>query len=90
MDGYKIDFFRFRYMKNILNNLFEYKTLTKNQAKEALIGISTAQFTNSEIASFLTIYAMRSITVEELEGFREGMLELCLKMDLSAYDPIDV
>ena len=77
-------------MKNILGHLFEYKVLSKEQAKEILIGISSGQYSNSEIASFLTIYAMRSITVEELEGFRDAMLEMCLKVDLSAYDPIDV
>lgn len=77
-------------MKHLLSNLFEYKVLSKEQAKEALIGISTGKYSNSEIASFLTIYAMRSITVEELEGFRDGMLELCLSVDLSGYDPIDV
>lgn len=77
-------------MKNILGQLFEYKVLSKDQAKEVLIGISTGQYTNSEIASFLTIYAMRSITVEELEGFRDAMLEMCLRMDLSEFDPIDV
>ncbi|MCE6993085.1 anthranilate phosphoribosyltransferase [Dyadobacter sp. CY323] len=77
-------------MKSILSHLFEYKVLSKEQAKDVLIGISTGKYSNSEIASFLTIYAMRSITVEELEGFRDAMLELCLKMDLSEYDPIDV
>lgn len=77
-------------MKAILTHLFEYKVLTKQQAKEILIGISSGQYTNSEIAAFLTIYAMRSITVEELEGFRDAMLEMCLSVDLSAYDPIDV
>ena len=77
-------------MKNILGHLFEYKVLSKEQAKEILIGISSGQYSNSEIASFLTIYAMRSITVEELEGFRDAMLEMCLRVDLSAYDPIDV
>jgi anthranilate phosphoribosyltransferase len=77
-------------MKNILGHLFEYKVLSKDQAKEVLIGISTGQYSNSEIASFLTIYAMRSITVEELEGFRDAMLEMCLRMDLSGFDPIDV
>lgn len=77
-------------MKAILSHLFEYKVLTKQQSKEILIGISSGKYTNSEIASFLTIYAMRSITVEELEGFRDAMLEMCLSVDLSAYDPIDV
>lgn len=77
-------------MKAILSHLFEYKFLTKQQAKEVLIGISSGKYSNSEIASFLTIYAMRSVTVEELEGFRDAMLEMCLATDLSAYDPIDV
>lgn len=77
-------------MKHILSHLFEYKVLDKEQAKDVLIGIGTGKYSNSEIASFLTTYAMRSITVEELEGFRDGLLELCLSIDLSAYDPIDV
>lgn len=77
-------------MKHILSHLFEYKVLDKTQAKDVLIGIGTGRYSNSEIASFLTTYAMRSITVEELEGFRDGLLELCLSVDLSAYDPIDV
>ncbi|NIJ56156.1 anthranilate phosphoribosyltransferase [Dyadobacter arcticus] len=77
-------------MKNILSHLFEYKVLSKDQAKDVLINISTGKYSNSEIAAFLTIYAMRSITVEELEGFRDAMLELCLAIDLSEYDPIDV
>jgi anthranilate phosphoribosyltransferase len=77
-------------MKHILSHLFEYKALSKEQSKDVLIGISTGKYSNSEIAAFLTIYAMRSITVEELEGFRDAMLELCLAIDLSAYDPIDV
>ncbi|TDE08851.1 anthranilate phosphoribosyltransferase [Dyadobacter psychrotolerans] len=77
-------------MKAILSHLFEYKVLTKQQSKEILIGISSGKYSNSEIAAFLTIYAMRSITVEELEGFRDAMLEMCLAVDLSAYDPIDV
>lgn len=77
-------------MKHILSHLFEYKVLDKAQAKDVLMGIGTGKYSNSEIASFLTTYAMRSITVEELEGFRDGLLELCLSVDLSAYDPIDV
>ena len=77
-------------MKAILSHLFEYKVLSKQQSKEVLIGISSGRYSNSEIASFLTIYAMRSITVEELEGFRDAMLEMCLSVDLASYDPIDV
>ncbi|WP_421828069.1 anthranilate phosphoribosyltransferase [Larkinella sp.] len=77
-------------MKEILNHLFEYKTLTKEEARRVLIGISTGQYNTSQIAAFLTVYMMRSITVEELEGFRDAMLELCLAVDLSEYDVMDL
>jgi anthranilate phosphoribosyltransferase len=77
-------------MKKILTHLFEYKSLTKEQAKEVIYSIGKGDISSAEIAAFLTVYAMRSITVQELEGFRDAMLELCLPVDLSAYDPMDV
>ncbi|TDB57336.1 anthranilate phosphoribosyltransferase [Arundinibacter roseus] len=77
-------------MKKILSHLFDYNALSKEQAKEVLTGITKGDYNASQIASFLTIYAMRSITVAELEGFRDAMLDLCLAVDLSAYDPMDV
>jgi anthranilate phosphoribosyltransferase len=77
-------------MKAILNHLFEYKTLSKDQARETLIGIGRGAYNASQIASFLTVYMMRSLRVEELQGFRDAMLELCLPVDLDAYDPMDL
>lgn len=77
-------------MKQILNHLFEYKTLSTEQAKQVLIGIGRGQYNPAQVASFLTVYMMRSIRVEELEGFRDAMLELCLPVDLAAYDAMDV
>ncbi len=77
-------------MKEILNHLFEYKSLTKDQAKQTLIGIAQNQYNQAQIASFLTVYMMRSLRVEELEGFRDAMLELCLPVDLAGYDPMDL
>ncbi|MEZ0487853.1 anthranilate phosphoribosyltransferase [Fibrella aquatica] len=77
-------------MKAILNHLFEYKTLTTAQAKEVLLGITQGQYNQSQVAAFLTVYMMRSIRVEELEGFRDAMLELCLPVDLSGFDAMDV
>ena len=77
-------------MKEILNQLFEYKPLTKEQAKQTLIGIGRNEFNAAQIASFLTVYMMRSLRLEELEGFRDAMLELCLPVDLAAYDPMDL
>jgi anthranilate phosphoribosyltransferase len=77
-------------MKDILNHLLAYKTLDQAQAKEILVSIAKGECNNSQIAAFLTVYMMRSMTVEELVGFRDAMLELCLPIDLNAYDPIDV
>ncbi len=77
-------------MKKILTQLFEHKALSKVQAKQVLINIADSKYNNSQIAAFLSVYLMRSITVEELDGFREALLELCLKIDLSAYETIDL
>jgi anthranilate phosphoribosyltransferase len=77
-------------MKATLQHLFEYKSLTREQAKETLLKIGKGQHNPSQITAFLTIFQMRSITVDELSGFRDALLELCLPVDLSAYDPIDL
>ena len=60
-------------MKNILGHLFEYKVLSKEQAKEILIGISSGQYSNSEIASFLTIYD----SVTRLLGNERAVSRIC-------------
>src|SRR5579862_9919327 len=77
-------------MKNILKILFEYKTLTREQAKEVLSNISRGQYNESEITSFITVFLMRSITIEELQGFRDALLELAVKADLGGYETIDI
>lgn len=77
-------------MKAILNYLFEHKTLTKAEAKEVLTKIASGTYSNTEIAAFITVYLMRSITVEELSGFRDALLELCIPVNLSDFDTIDL
>ncbi len=77
-------------MKKILNHLFENKTFSREEAKQILISIAHDEFNASQIAAFITAYAMRNITVEELQGFRDAMLELCIQVDLSAYELIDL
>ncbi|MBF9253643.1 anthranilate phosphoribosyltransferase [Pontibacter sp. 172403-2] len=77
-------------MKEILNHLFEHKTLTKAEAREVLANITAGRYNQHQIASFLTVFMMRSITVDELEGFRNALLDLCHRVDLDAYDPIDL
>ncbi len=77
-------------MKNLLNRLINHETISKEEAKGVLVNISNGEYNQSQIASFLTVYMMRSITVEELEGFRDALLELCIAVDLSEYNPIDL
>lgn len=77
-------------MKTILNRLINHETLSKEEAKNVLVNISNGNYNTSQIASFLTVYMMRSISIEELSGFREALLELCIRVDLSAYNTIDL
>ena len=77
-------------MKEILNRLFEYKSLDRATAKEILSNLAQGKYNHSEMAAFLTVYLMRSITVDELAGFREAMLELCVPLNFEAYDAIDL
>lgn len=77
-------------MKTILNKLINHEVLSKEEAKTVLINISTGQYNPSQISAFLTVFMMRSITIDELSGFREALLELCVRVDLSAYNTIDL
>ncbi len=77
-------------MKAILNRLINHDQLTKAESREVLVNISEGKYNQSQIASFLTVYMMRSITVEELEGFRDALLDLCLAVDFSDYNAIDL
>jgi anthranilate phosphoribosyltransferase len=77
-------------MKSILNRLINHETLSQEEAKTVLVNISNGQYNPSQIASFLTVYMMRNITIEELSGFREALLELCIPVDFSAYNTIDL
>jgi anthranilate phosphoribosyltransferase len=78
------------YMKKILQFLFEHKTLDRQSAKEVLLNISKGSYNETEIAAFITVYLMRSITIEELQGFQDALLELCVRIDLNGYSVIDI
>lgn len=77
-------------MRDILNYLTGHKTLTSKEAHEILSNISTGKYSEIEMASFLTIYLMRSITVDELIGFRDALLEHCFRLELGPYPLIDL
>lgn len=77
-------------MKKILQLLFEHKTLSRQQAKEVMLQMARGAYNEPEITAFITVYLMRSITIEELQGFREGLLELCVPVNLNGYKVIDI
>lgn len=77
-------------MKKILNYLFEHKSLSREQAKEVLYNISKNVYSDAEIAAFITVYLMRSISIDELQGFRDALLELCVPVDLGGYEVMDI
>ena len=77
-------------MKKILNRLTQYETLTENESRNIIIDISEGKLNTSQISSFLTIFMIRNITIEELNGFRKALIELSLKINLNEFDPIDL
>lgn len=77
-------------MKNILNQLFEHQSLDRKQAREILINIAQEKYNSSQVATFMTVYLMRSIKVEELEGFRDALLELCIPVKFDFDNTIDL
>jgi anthranilate phosphoribosyltransferase len=77
-------------MKKILYRLFEHQFLGRDEAREILQNMVSGKYTEAQIASLITVFLMRSISVEELAGFRDALLDLRVVTDLSEYDPIDI
>ncbi len=77
-------------MKKILQYLFEYKTLSREQAKDVLLNMGKAVYNEHEITAFMTVYLMRSVTIDELQGFRDALLELCVPVNLTGYEVMDI
>ena len=77
-------------MKQILNRLINHENISSEEARNVLVNISKGEYNQSQIASFLTVFMMRSITLEELQGFRDALLELCIPVNLSDFNAIDL
>lgn len=75
-------------MKQILNELIDHRSLTKESARNVLVELANGKYNPSQMSAFMTVYMMRSITVDELLGFRDAMLELCVpaRFDLPVMD----
>lgn len=77
-------------MKKILQKLFEHKTLSRNEAREVLFNLGKGVFNEHEITAFMTVFLMRSVRIEELMGFRDALLDLCVGVDLNGHEVIDI
>jgi anthranilate phosphoribosyltransferase len=77
-------------MKKILTQLTAGGTLSKEEAKKVMLDIGHADFKPAELASFLTVFLMRPVTVDEFYGFREALLEMSLPVDLGTTEAIDI
>ncbi len=77
-------------MKKILNKLFDHQSLNRDEARDILIRISKNEYNDSQIAAFISVYLMRNISLDELSGFREALLDLCVKVNIDGTDAIDL
>lgn len=77
-------------MRDILSYLFEYKRLSIQEAEEILLEIAGGKHSDAEIAAFITVFNMRTISIDELAGFRNALLKTCIPIDLSGFNTIDL
>lgn len=77
-------------MKEILYQMFDHRNLTRAQAREVLLNISDGKYNDCQLSAFMTVFLMRSITTEELSGFRDALLERRVAVDLDASQAIDI
>jgi anthranilate phosphoribosyltransferase len=77
-------------MKEILESLYARQTLSEEEAFHTMRAITAGEHADAMVASFLTVYRMRSVTVDELCGFRRALLDVCVKPLESGEGYIDV
>jgi anthranilate phosphoribosyltransferase len=77
-------------MKEVLNKLIRHEYLDRTEANRVLEQMAQGKFNACEMAAFLTVYLMRAIQLEELQGFRDAMRSLCVRVDVDGFDGMDV
>ncbi len=73
-------------MRNILERLRNYEVLTCSEAREIMLGITGGLINESQVTAFIAVYMMRRPAIEELKGFRQALMELCVTVQLEAAD----
>ncbi len=77
-------------MKQYLNQLIEGDTLTREQTHDILLGITRQEYNDCQIAALLMALQTRGVTVDELLGLRDGLLETGRRVDLDGYNTLDI
>ncbi len=77
-------------MKEILNQLYQHKRLSKEAVKRILTNIAEEKYNDAHLTSFMTVFRMRPITANELVGFREALKELAIQVDFSEFETIEI
>ncbi|MBW8523068.1 anthranilate phosphoribosyltransferase [Chryseobacterium chendengshani] len=77
-------------MKEILEYLFTHHTLSKSEAKAIMIEIAQNKFNTAEVTSFISVFLMRNITLNELDGFRQALLKMAVPIEIDASDALDI
>lgn len=70
--------------------MFEHRSLGRDEAREVLLNIADGKYNDAQLAAFMTVFLMRSITIDELSGFRDALLERRLPVDLGEEKAIDI
>ena len=77
-------------MKNLLNKLIEHRYLSRTEAHDVLLNIADCRYNDSQLSAFMTVFLMRAITIDELTGFRDALLERRLPLDFGGVKAIDI
>ncbi len=77
-------------MKQILTKLLNHEELSREEMKRILVGITQSEYPTEQVTALLTALQMRGVTVDELLGFRDGILETGVPVPLNCERYIDV
>ena len=77
-------------MKDLLTALFDHHTLSRPEAHRLMLRLGEGEISDAEAAALLAVYRMRPITVPELAGFRDALLELCRDPGLDTHELLDI
>lgn len=77
-------------MKEVLNKMLNHEELLRTETRDIIVGITKDEFPTEQITALLTGLQMRGVTVDELLGFRDGILATGVKAILDCDKYIDV